>query len=134
MNYLLDFTILNELMSSTPNKTLLKWKQGVSPERLFISVISIGELQNQIYNDEKNTHQQVKLQNLIDLFGKRVLPINLLIAENWGLLYNPKGPEVEKTTGLIAATSYAYKLTVVTQNPRRYATFQVPTLNPINLW
>ena len=46
--YLLDTNVVSELRRSRPHKAVLSWIGEVSAERLFLSAVTIGEIQTGI--------------------------------------------------------------------------------------
>ena len=48
MNYLLDTCVLSEFTRRKPNENVLAWIDSIDEEMLFISVITIGEIQRGI--------------------------------------------------------------------------------------
>ena len=44
MRYLLDTCVISEMRAKQPDENVVKWIDGVSDDRLFLSVISIGEI------------------------------------------------------------------------------------------
>ena len=48
MNYLLDTCVLSEFTRRQPDQQVIDWLNSVSEENLFISVITIGEIQRGI--------------------------------------------------------------------------------------
>ena len=43
--YLLDTNIISELRRPRPHAGLIAWLSGVTPDQLFISAVTLGELQ-----------------------------------------------------------------------------------------
>jgi predicted nucleic acid-binding protein len=43
--YLLDTNVISELRRPTPHTGLVAWLSGIEPEQLFISAVTLGELQ-----------------------------------------------------------------------------------------
>jgi predicted nucleic acid-binding protein len=43
MNYLLDTNVISELIIRTPNQKVIDWIDSLTPETVYLSVITIGE-------------------------------------------------------------------------------------------
>ena len=66
-------------------------------------------------------------------FSGRILPINALIADRWGLMAaeaKRKGWALPALDGLLAATALQHNLTIVSRNISDFTNTRVPTLNP----
>jgi predicted nucleic acid-binding protein len=71
-----------------------------------------------------------RITRLTQLYGDRILPVTLEIAQEWGRLgaMRPIPPE----DGLLAATALVHDLTVVTRNIKNVEGLSVKLLNPWN--
>ena len=68
------------------------------------------------------------LDQLLRLYGDRLLPVDVGVARRWGLLSAEIGHDGADL--LIAATALERGLTVVTRNLRHFTPTGVATLNP----
>ena len=68
------------------------------------------------------------LNQLLRLYGDRLLPVDVGVARRWGLLSAEIGHDSADL--LIAATALEHGLTVVTRNIRHFTPTGVWTLNP----
>ena len=48
MMFLLDTCVVSELIKSRPNRNVVRWIDSVEERKLFISVLTIGELEKGI--------------------------------------------------------------------------------------
>lgn len=69
-----------------------------------------------------------RLDDLTRLYGDRLLPIDTLVADDWGRLRAVRTLPVVDT--LIAATARVHDLTLVTRNEKDFADLGVTILNP----
>ncbi len=139
MRYLLDTCVMSELVKPLPNNQVIEWLNETSSESLFLSVLTIGEVQkglSKLPKSKKKKQLTAWLSILLQDYKERLLPIDLLVAENWGRIQG----EAERTRtppstldGLIAATAYTYNLTVVTRNESDFKPATVPIVNPWTL-
>lgn len=136
MMYLLDTCVISETRAKKPNEAVMKWLSSQDPNTLYLSAISIGEIQNGIslLGDTKKAKALAKwLSELEESFGSRVLSVNATVAECWGkLLANctRSGNTRPAIDALIAATAKVNNLTLVTRNERDMDGTGVKLLNP----
>lgn len=133
MSYLLDTVVLSELRKPDRHPGVIGWLRGVSADDLFLSVVTIGEIERGI------ALQRVKdpafadaldawLLRTIDVYADRILPADVRIARRWGALSARIGNAGADL--LIAATALEYGLTVVTRNHRHFEPTGVAVLDP----
>ncbi|HFE63121.1 MAG TPA: type II toxin-antitoxin system VapC family toxin [Caldithrix sp.] len=110
---------------------------SVDEEDLFLSVLTIGELQKGISKlsaSRKKKQLSEWLENDLRLrFEYRLLPISQDIAVRWGILQGDlekEGMPMATIDGLIAATALEYNLTLVTRNVDDFKNSGVPLFNP----
>ncbi len=137
MNYLLDTCLLSELRKPNPDPGVRQWIEDTEEARLFISVLSLGEIQKGIAKLEdgrrKNTFQHWLEHDLTLRFQGRILPIDTDTALEWGLLSaasERKGRPTPVIDGLLAVTAISRNLAVVTRNDKDFASYPAKTLNP----
>ncbi|MBS0185445.1 MAG: type II toxin-antitoxin system VapC family toxin [Proteobacteria bacterium] len=135
MRYLLDTNIVSETYRQKPNPEVIQWLKNVPSEKLYISVLTIGEIRKSI---EKLNDPQRKIKLitwldvvLLDWFDKRVLPIDLDVAEQWGrLAAHYTLPAID---GLLASTAFVHNLTFVTRNVKDFKINELHIINPFVL-
>lgn len=137
--FVLDTNVVSELRkakSGLADKNVTRWAGNVSPSTLFISAITVLELEQGILLLERRDAAQGKLlRNWLDghvlaAFDGRILPIDTPVARQCAGLHVPD-PCAERDA-LIAATAIVHAMTVVTRNVRDFATTGVALLNPWN--
>jgi toxin FitB len=135
--YLLDTNVLSELRKVPSGKADLKvktWAQRMPENRLFISVITVLELETGLLLIARRDATQGEILRvwledyLIPSFSNRILPVTLDIARRGARLSAPN-PRPRRD-GLIAATALAHGLTVVTRDVADFAPTGVSLLNP----
>lgn len=139
MNYLLDTCLLSELRKPAPDAGVVAWVSDIDEARLFISVLSLGEIQKGIAKLDKgrrkNALQHWLERDLIARFEGRVLPLDLEMALEWGLLSaaaEEHGRPAPVVDALLAVTAIAHNLTLVTRNDKDFSGLSVKVLNPWN--
>ena len=138
VNYLLDTCALSEFVKKQPPLGVLKWISEQPEENLFISVISIGEIEKGIYSLKKSDTRHARLKNwletrVISRFRSRLIPLDLEIFREWGRCSGNrilKGNSAPVLDGLLAATARCRQLQVVTRHEVDFADWEVETYNP----
>ena len=133
--YLLDTDSVSALRRrERADPKLLAWVETVHPTELFISVITILEIEQGIRQLEHRNDQRTAdiirhwfEHHVITGFAERILPIDLAIARRAAALRVPD-PRPEGDS-LIAATALVRGLKVVTGNMRHFAAMKVEMVN-----
>ena len=123
MSWLLDTCIVSELARRKPKLSVVSWIQEREEDGLFLSVITIGELEKGIARLSNSvrrvTLEQWVRRELADRFRDRLLVIDSGVAARWGAMVGVsevRGQPLPVIDSLIAATSLQHDLTVVTRN------------------
>lgn len=135
--YLLDTNVISELRKSKSgksNKNVTRWAKTVSPSVLFLSVITILELEIGILSVERRDPTQGSLlrswldAQVLPAFSERILDIDIAVAKRCAKLHIPN-PRSDRDA-IIAATALIHGMTVVTRNVNDFAHTGVEILNP----
>lgn len=134
MTYLVDTNVLSEARRQRPNRSVVEWFARTSINDMHISAVTIGEIQRGITqlvergDDGQARSRQAWLDELLDQFRNRILPVDQAIALAWG---RQSGRQPLSTTdGLIVATAAVKGKTLVTRNVNDFARTGVGLLNP----
>lgn len=136
--YLLDTCVISETRAQKPDAAVIEWLSRQTPETLYLSAISIGEIKNGIrmLGDTKKARALSEWLNELQVtFGSRVLSVNATVAECWGeiLAANAKSGNIRPAIdALIAATAKVDDLVLVTRNVRDMEGMGVKLLNPFS--
>lgn len=137
MMYILDTNVVSELRKAKSGKAapqVVAWAQSVPLTSLFISVISILELEMGILAVERYDAAQGKVlrrwleQHVMPSFAERILVIDTAIARQCAQLHVPN-PRSERDA-LIAATALTHGMSVVTRNIDDFRPTGVKLFNP----
>jgi predicted nucleic acid-binding protein len=133
--FLLDTNVLSELRRrDRTHPTVAAWADRVHPEDLFLSAITILEIEaGTLMLLRRDKAQGTILRAWIDkkvlpTFETRVLPVNTAVALRCAQLHVPD-PQPERDA-LIAATALVHGLDLVTRNTADFARMGVALLNP----
>ena len=123
MKFLLDTCVISELTRKLPTRHVVEWIGSQDELQLFLSVITLGEIERGIdklsQGRKKETLRQWLAGDLPRRFAGRVLPIDAETALRWGEISaeaEGKGRPVPVLDGLMAATALVHGLTLVTRN------------------
>ncbi|UOO89068.1 type II toxin-antitoxin system VapC family toxin [Vitreoscilla massiliensis] len=134
---LLDTNVISELRKVRTNKAdenFKQWAEYLDVDSLYISAISIMELEMGILQKErKDSIQGAILRNwfetqVIPTFAGRILSIDTKVALACARLHIPN-PRFERDA-LIAATALVNGLTIVTRNTKDFEKTGVTLINP----
>ena len=137
MDYLLDTCILSEFTRRKPEEKVIRWLDGIAEEKLFISVITVGEIQHGIerlpFSPRKNELSVWMNDRLIARFGERILSLDTQTLFLWGTLtarLESAGQPAPVMDGLIAATALQHNLLIATRNVVDFLPCGVQVVNP----
>ncbi len=90
MKYLLDTCVLSELVKKKPDQKVIEWISDIEESKLFVSVLTIGEIHKGIEKLPKSARRATLLQwvneDLRKRFRGRILPFDLQTAAVWGTM------------------------------------------------
>ncbi len=131
--FLLDTDVLSAFRKRDRNPGLLGWMSVQRMSDLYVSVVSVGEMERGITRQQRRNPEFAQvlaawLDDLLTVYAERILPIDLAVARRWGILSGSLGHD--NSDLFIAATALEHGLTVVTRNVRHFEPTGVPVLNP----
>ncbi len=131
--YLLDTDVLSALGKRTRDPRLARWIEGRASDDLFLSVVTIGEIERGIAKQDRvdpafAVDLAAWLERTTAFYAERILPVTAAIARRWGRLTFDLGRGDADV--LIAATALDHGLKVVTRNVRHFAPTGVETVDP----
>lgn len=135
--YLLDTNVVSEFRKSADgriNKSVKRWAEEISPDLMFISAISVLELEIGVLQIERRDKKQGLIlrkwlnKSVLPAFLDRVLPIDVAVAQRCASLHVPN-PKSERDA-LIAATAIEHRMTIVTRNVSDFSQSGVKIFDP----
>jgi predicted nucleic acid-binding protein len=130
--YLLDTNVVSELRRPNPHRNVLNWVRGIPGDQLFLSAVTIGEIQSGIeitreQDAAKADEIEEWLDRLLSTFG--ILPVDVTAFREWArLMHRQSGTLMQDA--MIAAVAIVNWLEVVTRNVRDFEQLGVPALDP----
>jgi len=133
MTYLLDTNVVSELRKRAPDQGVVTWYDSVPSAELFLSVLTIGEIQLGIERLRRKDGAQADLldrwlHGLRSGYLDRIVGVDVSVAEEWARLSVPDPLPV--IDGLIAASAKVRGWTLVTRNTADLARTGVAVLSP----
>jgi len=135
--YLLDTNVVSELRKAKSGKMdrhVKAWTAGVDAASMFLSVITVLELElGTLLMERRDSRQGTILRNWLEnqvfpTFGGRILVVDIAAAQRAAALQVPNPRSYRDS--LIAATAIVHGMTVVTRNVKDFAPAGVQVLNP----
>jgi predicted nucleic acid-binding protein len=139
VKYLLDTCVISELVKPTPSRKVVDWLNEMPSEALFLCAITIGEVRKgltKLPESGKKERLTLWLNTLFIEYKERILSIDLMVCENWGVLQGnaeKAGAPMSTIDSLIAATTYTHNLTLATRNENDFTPSNIPIVNPWKL-
>lgn len=137
MNYLLDTCVISELVKKQPNPKVVNWIDSVAESSLFLSVITIGEIQKGVEklppSNRKTSLRRWLNEQLPARFANRIVSIDTELMLVWGRLVarlDQQGNPMPAIDSLIAATALHSNFTLVTRNEEDFKHAGVLIFNP----
>jgi len=135
--YLIDTNVISELRKAAKpsvDPRVLQWAQETPPEQMWVSAISIFELDLGVLRAEHKDTKQGRVlrtwltRQVIPAFEGRIIAIDAHVAQVAARMHVPN-PQPERDA-LIAASAIIHGLTMVMRDEKDFRPMGVATLNP----
>ncbi len=135
--FILDTNVVSELRKirlGRADKNVAQWADSVESVDLYLSAISVQELEIGVLLAERRDPPQGAIfrawfeRHVLPAFAGRILPVDMAVAKRSAALHVPNPRPVMDS--LIAATALVHGMTVVTRNVADFESSGVTLLNP----
>jgi toxin FitB len=130
--YLLDTNIISELRKLRPHGGVIAWLNKQNEEQLFLSAVTMGELQAGIERIRRqNPSKATEIESWADQLeaSSQVLAMDAPCFREWGRLMDRKSAKLLEYA-MIAATTRVHGLIVATRNEADFKQLGVRMVNP----
>ena len=137
MMFVLDTNVVSELRKARlgkANTNVTAWAESVDAADLFVSAITIMELELGVLSIERKDATQGAIlrswleQQVLPEFARRTLPVDTAVAQRCARLHVPD--KRSERDALIAATALVHGMTVVTRNTADFVPTGVSLIDP----
>ncbi len=133
--FLLDTNVVSELRKPKPHGGILAWFGGLREDQVYISAVTIGELQRGIEQTRKRDKvKALEIESWVDQLesSHNVLPMDASCFREWARLMEGK-PEHLLEDAMIAAIARVHRLKVATRNEADFALLGADFINPFKI-
>jgi predicted nucleic acid-binding protein len=130
--FLLDTNVVSELRKPKPHGAVIAWLTDLRDEQLFLSAVTLGELQAGIeVTRRQDPAKAVDIERWVDQLAAsyQVLPMDTACFREWARLMDGKSDHLIEDA-MIAATARLHDLIVATRNEADFKHLNVRLLNP----
>jgi toxin FitB len=134
LSYLVDTNVISELRKrEKADPAVQAWFASVADEEIFLSVLAVGEIRQGIERIRRRDPSAATaldrwLDRVVGMHRDRLVPVDRLVAEEWGRMSVPDPLPV--IDGLLAATAKVTGLTLATRNVGDVERTGVDLVNP----
>lgn len=130
--YLLDTNVVSELRKRKPHGAVVAWIKTLKPEQIFLSAVTIGELQAGVELTRKSDAakaQEIETWLSMVEASYAVLPMDASCFREWARMMADKSAELIEDA-MIAATAHVHGLHVATRNEKDFRQLHVKVFDP----
>jgi toxin FitB len=130
--YLLDTNVVSELRRTRPHPALIAWLAGAAADELFLSAVTLGELQAGVEMTRRQDPGRAEaIETWVDVLANTfdILPMDGAVFRRWAQLMHRRSRDLIEDA-MIAATALVHNLTVVTRNVRDFERLGLTVVNP----
>ena len=137
MNVVLDTCVVSELVARAPEAQVLGWLDALDPRTVYLSVITIGEIQRGIArlpsSRRRATLESWLDDDLVPRFDGQILAIDTAVMRTWGIVVagaEAGGRTLPVMDGLIPATAITHRCQLATHNGKDFEATGVSIVDP----
>jgi len=132
IRYLLDTNIISEVRKPKPHGGVLAWIEGLRDDQIYISAVTIGELQRGVERARsKDKTKALAIESWLDQLEvtSNVIPMNGTCFRECARLMEGKSDHLLEDA-MIAATARVHALKLATRNDGDFELLHVDVINP----
>ena len=144
--YQLDTPIVSEYIKKRPARKIIEWLDSQNEHSLFVSCLTIAELQKGLHKleskaqsqDERRRASRIKdwIQMIVERFEGRILPVDSDVLATWAKvcgISEATGVTLPVIDSLMAASALVSNLSLVTTNEQdfRRCSQSLEIINPL---
>jgi len=136
VNYLIDANIISEVRKGERcDGHVAAWFASIDDEDIYLSVMVLGEIRKGIERARRTDPTQARalekwLSTVKQSYGERILPIDQMVADEWGSMSAIR--PVPTVDTLLAATAKIHRMTLATRNVADVTGLGADVLNPFD--
>lgn len=130
--YLLDTNVVSEMRKPRPHGGLVAWLHNQEGDQLFLSAVTMGELQAGIERTRRQNPSKARdIEFWVDQVAAshQILPMDTRCFREWGRIMDRKSNSLLEDA-MIAATARVHQLIVATRYELDFGQLGVRILNP----
>lgn len=130
--YLLDTMVISETRKPRPHGAVTSWLQSLPIDQVYLSAVSVGELQAGVeatrkHNPAKAGEIELWMEELA--LSYTILPMDVPCFREWARLMQGRPDDVLEDM-MIAATARVHGLALATRNLRDFDHVEIELFNP----
>jgi predicted nucleic acid-binding protein len=137
LKYILDTNVISELISKAPNKNVISFMNTIDESSIYLSVVTIGEINFGIHKLKSSTRKEKLLlwlnNDLLTRFENKIISLDTQTMLTWGKINNELkllGNPMPIMDSLIAVTCIAKNMTLITRNEKDFVNLKLNVINP----
>lgn len=134
---LLDTNVVSELSREQPSPKVLQWLEEESPQRLYVSTVTVGELLRGVHHlpdgFKRLRYESWITNQMLPSFLDRILAFDQEAAMIWGRLLGEgdrAGRPRPMIDAQIAAIAIRHDLAIATRNTKDFSGLGIEIVNP----
>lgn len=132
IRYLLDTNVISEFRRTKPHGAVVAWMRTLLPEQVFLSAVTIGELQAGVELTRKiDATKAAEIENWVSALESSfsVIPMDSACFREWARMMTGKSRDLIEDA-MIAATARVHGLQVATRNEKDFQQLQANVFDP----